>query len=54
MVSGETQTPLRPGDAITVLPDEPHSFRNAGKGLMTLLCTVPLVDGVMPGMAPAK
>jgi quercetin dioxygenase-like cupin family protein len=53
LVSGETRTPLKPGDAITVLPNELHSFRNAGDGLMTMICTVPLVDGVMPGMQPA-
>lgn len=54
MVSGEERTPLQPGDAITVLPDELHSFRNAGEGPMTLVCTVPLVDGVMPGMTPSR
>src|SRR3989304_1206941 len=54
LVSGDTTKPLKPGDAITVLPDELHSFRNAGTGVMTMVCTVPLVGGVMPGMPPAK
>ena len=54
MISGDERTPLRPGDAVTVLPDELHSFANAGQGLMTVICTVPLVDGVMPGMKPAQ
>lgn len=51
--SGDDRTPLKPGDAVTVLPNEEHSFANAGNGLMTIICTVPLVDGVMPGMIPA-
>jgi quercetin dioxygenase-like cupin family protein len=54
MLSGDAKTPLRPGDAITVLPNELHSFQNAGQGLMTIVCTVPLVDGVMPGTPPAR
>lgn len=50
MISGEEKHLLRQGDAVMVLPDEPHCFANSGDTLMTMICTVPLVDGVMPGM----
>ena len=50
MISGEDRYPLRQGDAVMVLPGEQHCFANTGSGLMTVICTVPLVDGVMPGM----
>ena len=45
-----TEIPLKEGDAITVLPDELHGVFNTGKDLMRVICIVPLVDGVMPGM----
>ncbi|MFA5307939.1 MAG: cupin domain-containing protein [Dehalococcoidales bacterium] len=46
-------TPLREGDAVTVLPGEQHSFMNAGKEMLRIICVVPLVNGKMPGM-PAQ
>lgn len=48
--SGNLEKPLAEGDAVTVLPDERHSVLNSGKGLLTVICVVPLVDGKMPGM----
>jgi len=48
--SGETKKPLSQGDAIMVLPDEPHSFANTSNELLTIICVVPLVDWKMPGM----
>ncbi|MGD1118277.1 MAG: cupin domain-containing protein [Dehalococcoidales bacterium] len=47
------ETPLAPGDAVTVLPNEQHSFANAGKEMLRIICVVPLVEGKMPGM-PVK
>ena len=54
LLSGDTGTPLKPGDAVTVLPDEDHCFLNTGAGLMTVICVVPLVNGVMPGSSALK
>ncbi len=48
--SGDSEKPLEPGDAVTVLPDELHSFFNSGKDMLTVICVVPLVDSKMPGM----
>ena len=48
--SGDADKPLGEGDAVTVLPDELHSFANTGDDLFRLICVVPLVDGKMPGM----
>ena len=48
--SGNTERPLREGDVITVLSDEQHSVMNTGKGMLRVICVVPLVDGMMPGM----
>jgi quercetin dioxygenase-like cupin family protein len=50
LVSGGSKTPLREGDAAMVLPDEPHSFANAGREMLRVICVVPLVEGRMPGM----
>ncbi len=50
IVSGDTRNPLQEGDAVMVLPDEPHSFLNSGKDMLRVICVVPLVDGRMPGM----
>jgi quercetin dioxygenase-like cupin family protein len=38
------------GDAVMVLPNEQHSFMNAGKDMLRIICVVPLVEGKMPGM----
>ncbi len=51
--SGDKEIPLAPGDVAIVLPNEQHSFMNAGKEMLRLICVVPLVDGKMPGM-PAR
>jgi quercetin dioxygenase-like cupin family protein len=51
--SGDRQTPLREGDAAMVLPDELHSFANAGGDTLRIICVVPLVEGRMPGMPAA-
>jgi len=50
LVSGDTKKPLKEGDAVMVLPDEPHSIANTSEGLLTVICVIPLVDGKMPGM----
>jgi quercetin dioxygenase-like cupin family protein len=51
--SGDKEILLSEGDAAIVLPSEQHSFINAGKKLLRLICVVPLVDGKMPGL-PTK
>ncbi len=48
--SGGKETPLAEGDATTILPNEQHSFFNAGKDVFRMICVVPLVEGKMPGM----
>ena len=48
--SGDRHIPLREGDAAMVLPDELHSFANAGTDMFRVICVVPLVEGRMPGM----
>jgi len=48
--SGGKETALAEGDAVTVLPNEQHSFLNAGKDVFRMICVVPLVNGKMPGM----
>ncbi len=45
------ESPLREGDAVTVLPNEQHSFLNTGRDVFRMICVVPLVNGKMPGMA---
>ena len=51
--SGGKETALAEGDAVTVLPNEQHSFLNAGKDMFRMICVVPLVNGKMPG-TPVK
>ena len=48
--SDSLNTPIKDGDAIMVLPDEPHSFANTGNEILRIICMVPLVDGTMPGL----
>ena len=48
--SGSLNTPIEDGDAIMVLPDEPHSFVNTSEEILRIICMVPLVDGKMPGL----
>jgi quercetin dioxygenase-like cupin family protein len=47
--SGGKETALAEGDAVTVPPNEQHSFLNAGKDVFRMICCVPLVNGKMPG-----
>jgi quercetin dioxygenase-like cupin family protein len=47
--SGGKETALVEGDAVMVLPNEQHSFLNAGKDVFRIICVVPLVNGKMPG-----
>jgi quercetin dioxygenase-like cupin family protein len=44
------ETPLMEGDAVMVQPHEQHSFLGIGRGILRVICVVPLVDGKMPGM----
>jgi len=46
----DAERPLGEGDAVLVLPDEPHCFANTGGDAFRVICVVPLVDGKMPGM----
>lgn len=48
--SGNTEKPLKEGDAVMVLPNEQHGVFNTGKNLLMMICIVPLVNGEMPGM----
>ena len=48
--SAGKETALAEGDAVTVLPNEQHSFLNGSKDIFRMICVVPLVDGKMPGM----
>lgn len=51
--SGNAERPLGEGDAVLVLPDEPHCFANTSDDMLRVICVVPLVDGKMPGMTAA-
>ncbi len=37
--------PLARGDAVLVLPEELHQFRNTGAGAARFLCMIPLPEG---------
>jgi len=41
-VSEGGETPVQPGDAVLVPPNELHCFRNTGPQTLTFLCLVPL------------
>ena len=49
----DTERQLGEGDAVLVLPDEPHCFAGTGDDVLRVICVVPLVDGKMPGMPPS-
>lgn len=51
--TNDKEIPLSQGDAAMVLPNEQHSFINAGDKMLRMICVVPLVNGKMPGM-PTK
>jgi mannose-6-phosphate isomerase-like protein (cupin superfamily) len=36
---------IRPGDALLLMPCEQHQIRNTGKGILKMVCTVPLLPG---------
>jgi quercetin dioxygenase-like cupin family protein len=38
---GEKATPFKADDAVFVLPDERHQFKNTGKKLLRFLCFIP-------------
>lgn len=42
LVSPTGPLPLSPGDAVLVLPDEQHQFRNTGRDAARMLCLIPL------------
>ena len=46
----DTERQLGEGDAVMVLPDEPHCFANTGDDILRLICVVPLINGKVPGM----
>lgn len=42
VVTAEGARELAPGDAVLVLPNETHSFRNTGQGEFRFLCLIPV------------
>lgn len=50
---GDVEHPLKAGDVVLVVPDEPHQFRNTGTAPLKFLCLVPNSSAKMPvTMAP--
>jgi len=45
VVTEEGAQPLAAGDAVLVLPEERHQFRNAGSGVARFLCMIPMPEG---------
>jgi quercetin dioxygenase-like cupin family protein len=43
--AGGLETPVRPGEFVYVLPDEPHQIRNNGRTRMRVVCTIPILPG---------
>lgn len=41
--SGECR--IRAGDALLLMPCEKHQITNTGRGVLKMICTVPLLDG---------
>ena len=41
IVARDGETPLKPGDAVLVNPDEKHQFKATGDEPLSLLCLVP-------------
>jgi quercetin dioxygenase-like cupin family protein len=48
--SDDKERQLNEGDAVMVLPNEPHCFANNSDDMLRLICVVPLVAGKMPSM----
>ena len=46
--SDSEQRPFGPGDAILVLPDEEHQFRNTGADELAFICVIPNSGGSVP------
>jgi len=44
VVTKDGPVPATTGDAVLVLPNETHQFRNAGTGVAKFLCIIPLPD----------
>ena len=45
VVTGSGAQPLAAGDAVLVMPEERHQFRNTGTGAARFLCMIPLPEG---------
>lgn len=39
--SPQGEAPMRPGMALYIPPDEPHGYRNIGKGILRFICVIP-------------
>ena len=53
VLEGDVEHPLKAGDVVLVVPDEPHQFRNTGKAPLQFLCLVPNSSANQPvTMAP--
>ena len=44
IVTAEGETPIGPGDAVYVAPNERHHFENRGSGPFEFICVVPHLD----------
>jgi quercetin dioxygenase-like cupin family protein len=40
------ETPMRPGTALYIPPDEPHGYRNTGEEALRFICVIPHPDDV--------
>lgn len=53
VLEGDVEHPLKAGDVVLVVPDEPHQFRNTGTAPLKFLCLVPNSSANQPvTMAP--
>lgn len=41
----DSESAIRAGDAILLMPCELHQIRNTGTGMLKIICTVPLLPG---------
>lgn len=41
VLEGQREHPLRPGTVVLVPPNQPHQFRNTGRGPLKFLCLIP-------------
>lgn len=49
VLEGEVERPIAAGAAVFVAPNEPHQFRNTGRGPLKFLCLIPHPLRSMPG-----